>query len=222
MTRAYNYRNLTIRWLGHDGFLLTIPDCTVCIDPFRTATGTPADILLITHEHFDHLSIEDCRKFIGKSTKIICPESCRPALEPHGEVIVVEPGDAINVGTTHIRVLPAYNTNKYRDAAKNIVFHPREDGKAGYLLTMGKTTVYHAGDTDFTPEVSSVRCDIALLPVSGTYVMTAEEAAQAARAIVPKVAIPMHYGSIVGSVEDANKFKELLKDSPISVEILEP
>jgi L-ascorbate metabolism protein UlaG (beta-lactamase superfamily) len=107
--------------------------------------------------------------------------------------------------------VPAYNTNK--------TFHPRNDGKVGYVFTIGGVTYYHAGDTDVIPEMAGLAPDVALLPVSGTYVMTADEAAKAARQIKPKVAVPMHYGAIVGSEADAKKFARLLEGSGIRVVI---
>ena len=119
-----------------------------------------------------------------------------------------KPGDKIEVGDISIELVPAYNLNKFREPGK--VFHPKEDGKAGFVIGMKGLRVYHAGDTDAVPEMKGLKPDIALLPVSGTYVMTPEEAAQAARMVEPKLAIPMHYGAIVGSEQDAHKFKQLV------------
>jgi L-ascorbate metabolism protein UlaG (beta-lactamase superfamily) len=123
------------------------------------------------------------------------------------KVQVIAPGDKTTVKGVTIEAVPAYNVNKVRPNGQP--FHPKADGKVGYIVAIGGRRVYHAGDSDFIPEMSSVACDIALLPVSGTYAMTAEEGAQAANAIKPKVAIPMHYGAIVGNESDAERFMKL-------------
>jgi L-ascorbate metabolism protein UlaG (beta-lactamase superfamily) len=124
----------------------------------------------------------------------------------------VKPGDALEIKGVKIEAVPSYNTNKQ--------FHTKERGWVGYVFTSGGQRIYIAGDTDYIPEMKNIRADIALLPVSGTYVMTADEAAQAALDIKPKVAIPMHYGSIVGAKEDARRFAEKLKGK-IDVVILQ-
>jgi len=114
-----------------------------------------------------------------------------------------------------IEAVPAYNLNKFREPGT--VFHPRAEKRLGFIAALDGTRVYFAGDTDFIPEMKSIKCDIALLPVSGTYVMTAEEAAEAAKAINPKIAVPMHYGAIVGSEADAKKFKSLVKNCQVEI-----
>ena len=116
---------------------------------------------------------------------------------------MVRPGDRLSVGGVGIEAVPAYNLQKS--------FHPREKGWLGFVVEVEGVRIYHAGDTDFIPEMASIRADIALLPVSGTYVMTAEEAVEAAKAIAPKVAIPMHYGAIVGDDGDARDFEAALE-----------
>ena len=133
------------------------------------------------------------------------------------EVKAVKPGDKVVFGDITIEVVPAYNLNKFREPGKP--FHPKEDGKVGFILSIGGVRVYHAGDTDPIPEMRGFKTDVALLPVSGTYVMTPEEAAEATRMIKPKLAIPMHYGAIVGSENDAEKFKQL---AACPVQILKP
>src|SRR5260370_6687198 len=133
------------------------------------------------------------------------------------EVKAVKPGDKVAFGDITVEVVPAYNLNKFREPGKP--FHPKEDGKVGFILSIGGVRVYHAGDTDPIPEMRGFKTDVALLPVSGTYVMTPEEAAEATRMIKPKLAIPMHYGAIVGSESDAEKFKQL---AACPVQILKP
>jgi L-ascorbate metabolism protein UlaG (beta-lactamase superfamily) len=210
---------LKISWLGHDSFKIK-DGKTIIIDPFRIrAIPDKADILLITHEHFDHLSLEDVRKVVTDKTTVLAIPACRSELSKLKvrEVRNVKPGDRVELGDVTVEVVPAYNLNKFREPGR--VFHPKEDGKAGYVITVKGIRVYHAGDTDAIPEMKSLRTDIALLPVSGTYVMTAEEAADAAKMIKPKLAIPMHYGAIVGSEGDAERFKQL---ASCQVQILKP
>jgi L-ascorbate metabolism protein UlaG (beta-lactamase superfamily) len=189
-----------ITWLGHDGFLIKGDGRAIVIDPFQVRQCEPADIILITHEHYDHCSPEDIRKIQKASTVIVTEADSAKKLS--GDVRVVQPGEKVTVSGIPIEAVPAYNTNKS--------FHPKENGWLGFVLTVDGVRIYHGGDTDLIPEMDSVEADIALLPVSGTYVMTAEEAVKAAKAIKPKLAIPMHYGAIVGSVDDARRFSDAL------------
>jgi len=201
-------------WLGHDCFRID-DGKIIYFDPYQLkGSPTPADLVLITHEHFDHLSEADINKISKADTAYVAPENARGKLK--GNVTYVKPGDTVEVAGYKIEAVPSYNVNKFREPGK--VFHPKEYGGVGYIITLSDgTRVYHAGDTDFIPEMKSVKADIALLPVSGTYVMTAEEAAEAAKAISPKLAVPMHFGAIVGSEKDAQRFKEL---AGVPVEIL--
>jgi len=218
------YRDVSIRRTGHDGFRLEKGPVCIYVDPFKLDPSLvkAATAVLITHEHFDHLSIEDLQKVVSPETIIVCHPQSRAALDKikYGEVRVLRPGESTELAGVKVTAVPAYNTNKYRDPVTKLVYHPKEDGKLGYLIDMGGTRIYHAGDTDDIPEMEEIACDVALLPVSGTYVMTAEEAAEAARKIAPKVAIPMHYGSIVGEEADAQTFAKLLEGTGIDVEIL--
>ncbi len=221
----YRYADLTLSWLGHDCFRLEKGPLSIYFDPFRLSDAAvkPASLVLITHEHFDHCSVEDLRKVVTPRTIVVAPHECASALskvEP-AEVLFLKPGEERDVLGLHVRAVPAYNTNKFRDPATKTPYHPQEDGKLGYLVTLGDTSVYHAGDTDLIEEMRSFECEVALLPVSGTYVMTAEEAAEAAKLLKPKVAIPMHYGAIVGSAADAERFKRLLDGTGIEVKVLE-
>lgn len=218
----FTYDGITISWLGHDSFLFEKGPLRIYIDPFKLGEGIkPGTLVLVTHDHFDHCSIEDLRKVVTEKTVLVAPMECASTLskvEP-GELILMEPGETRSVLGVVVTAVPAYNTNKFRDG--KTPFHPKEDGKLGYLFHLGETTFYHAGDTDFIEEMKGLSCDVALLPVSGTYVMTAEEAAEAAKVIRPKVVIPMHYGTIVGGVADAERFRALLDGTGLRVEILE-
>jgi L-ascorbate metabolism protein UlaG (beta-lactamase superfamily) len=214
------YEGLQITWLGHDGFKLK-KGKVVYIDPYQLkSAGEPADVVCVTHEHFDHLSVDDLKKIVTPHTTIVTIAACQePAkgLRPHA-VRVVKPGDRIQVEGIAIEVVAAYNTSKFRAPGKP--FHPQADGKVGFVLGMGGLRIYHAGDTDEIPEMAKVAgVDVAFLPVSGTYVMTPEEAIKACKTIRPKLAVPMHYGAIVGSAADAEAFK---KEAGCRVEVLTP
>ncbi|HUS70104.1 MAG TPA: MBL fold metallo-hydrolase [Anaerolineae bacterium] len=188
-----------ITWLGHDAFQIAASKM-IYVDPFQLAGDLePADVICITHEHYDHCSPEDVDPIRREDTVVVAAESCRGKLE--GDVRFVKAGDKVTIDDLVIEVIPAYNVNKR--------FHPREAGGVGYLLSVDGSRIYHAGDTDPIPEMEGLDVDIALLPVSGVYVATAEEAVEAANKIGPKMVIPMHYGSIVGSRADAERFKEL-------------
>lgn len=188
-----------IEWLGHDAFRINASK-TIYIDPYDIKGGPPTDLILISHEHYDHCSPEDVKKILSPSTVIVTEK--KSAKKLNGEIKVVKPGETLNLKGVTIQVVPAYNLNKK--------FHPQKNEWIGFILEIDGVRIYHAGDTDFIPEMKSIQADIALLPVSGTYVMNAEEAAEAALAISPQIAIPMHYGSVAGSIKDAEIFKTRL------------
>ena len=214
----WTYRDVKVHWLGHDSFVLQ-GSRTVIIDPFKAKGDYKADVLLISHEHFDHLSEDDIKRFSNDSTTIVAPKVCEQQLRGfRAEKALVQPGSRTQVKGLTVEAVPAYNINKFRAPGK--VFHPKEDGRVGYVVTLDGVRFYHAGDSDATPEMKALEVDVAFLPVSGTYVMTPDEAAGAAKAMKTKVAVPMHFGEIVGSRADAEKFKELVGRS-CEVQILE-
>jgi L-ascorbate metabolism protein UlaG (beta-lactamase superfamily) len=207
----FEYRGVKLTWLGHDGFRIQNGQ-VIYIDPYQIEAGGPkADIVLVSHEHDDHCSVDDLKKITGLNTIIVAHAQSKDELAKvkAKEIKIIKPGDKVNVGDIAIEAVPAYNVNKFLKPGK--VFHPKEDGKLGFVVAVKGTRIYHAGDTDHIPEMRNIRTDIALLPVSGTYVMTAQEAAEAAATINPKVAIPMHYGAIVGDARDAETFQKLVK-----------
>lgn len=199
-----------IHWLGHDTFKIT-GEKTIYTDPYKIKKKDVADIILITHDHFDHCVPEDVQKLQGEKTVIVTTADCAKKLS--GNIMVVKPGDKITLQGIDIEAVPAYNTNKD--------FHTKQTGWVGFIFKVGGQRIYLAGDTDHIPEMKTFKdIDIALLPVSGTYVMTAEEAVQAALDIKPKIAIPMHFDAIVGTKKDAERFANALKGK-IEVIILE-
>ncbi len=214
----FEYYGVKLSWLGHDGFRIQNGQ-VVYIDPYQIESGEPkADIVLVSHEHSDHCSVDDLKKIIGPNSVVVAHAQSRSELTKLKvkEIRIVKPGDKITIGDVAIEAVPAYNVNKFREPGK--VFHPKEDGKLGFIVTVKGVRIYHAADTDHIPEMKNIQADVALLPVSGTYVMTAQEAAEAAADINPKIAIPMHYGAIVGSRKDAETFQTLVK---CEVKILE-
>jgi L-ascorbate metabolism protein UlaG (beta-lactamase superfamily) len=208
--------NLDITRIAHDTFRIA-GSKVIYVDPFKVTQNDEADIVLLSHEHFDHLSLEDLNKVIFPGTVIIASPLCKDGLKSVKvkDIHYLDPGGKRTIGAVEINGLPAYNIDKGPEPGRK--FHPPGEKRLGFLIKMDGTTVYHAGDADFIPEMKSIQCDIALLPVSGTYVMTAEEAAQAAAAINPWVAVPMHYGAIVGSEADAHRFKSLVKKCQVEI-----
>ena len=190
---------------------------TVYIDPYQLASKyqkqNDADVVLLTHDHFDHLSIDDLKQIINNNTSILSATECVEKLAglKVKEISGIKPGEKSIIKGLTIEAVPAYNINKK--------FHPKSDGKVGFIIRINEKRIYHAGDADLIPEMESVDPDIALVPVSGTYVMTAEEAAKAVNELIrpKKVVIPMHYNAVVGTEEDAKKFKKLVNVCKVEI-----
>ena len=176
-------------------------------------TSGPADLIVITHAHFDHLSPDDIERVRTPKTVVVAPRDV--AQELSGEVIAVGPGEVLEAAGVHLETVPAYNVVEERLEA-----HPKANGWVGYLLTLGGHAYYHAGDTDHLPELEQIRTEVAFLPIGGTYTMDAREAAGLARVISPELAVPMHYGFVVGSGHDAEEFTRLA--APVEVRTLTP
>ncbi len=206
---------IEIKWLGHASFKIE-KEQKIFIDPFQIRIPEKdADLILITHDHFDHCSIDDIKMLVNKQAVIIASKMCRAKVDNFksdvAKILYFAPGDRAKVNNAEIEAVPAYNINKFR--APGVVFHPKEMNYVGYIIEIDKVRIYHAGDTDFIPEMNNFgKIDIALLPIGGTYTMNVEEAIEAVKTIRPKYAIPMHYGSIVGSDKDAEKFEKLASE----------
>ena len=209
----------SIEWLGHSGFRIDAGVATVYIDPYRIGGGPVADLILVTHGHYDHYSPQDVERISGEHTWLVAPPAVAE-LAP-GRVASIVPGQALELEPlpgVEVAAVAAYNTSKRDEDGRP--FHPRDAGCLGFDMNIRGERLYHAGDTDVIPEMDSVvGVDVALLPVSGTYVMTASEAAEAARRIQPAAAVPMHWGQHIGTRADAEEFAER---APVEVRIMEP
>ena len=188
----------------------------IYIDPFKIDKNyNDADMIFVTHDHYDHYSEEDIDKIKKEDTIIIAPEELLTKLLRKGfrkdSIITVEPNKKYMIQGMKFETIPAYNTNKQ--------FHPKENGWVGYIIEIKGVRYYIAGDTDITEENRRVKCDVAFGPVGGTYTMDFKEAATLVNEIKPKMAIPIHYGDIVGTKQDAIDFSKLLHPE-IKCEIL--
>jgi L-ascorbate metabolism protein UlaG (beta-lactamase superfamily) len=194
----------TLHWLGHDSFRLDGP-AVIYFDPVDLSGKLPvAGLVLVSHEHHDHCSPGDVKKVSGPDTVVLAAASAAAKL-PGART--VKPGDRLSVAGVEVEAVRAYNVNKFR--APGVPFHPREAEHVGYVVTVDGVRVYFAGDTDHIPEMADIACDVALLPVSGTYVMTVEEAAEAARTLSPEIVVPMHFGTGIGTAGDGERFSAL-------------
>lgn len=217
-------QNIDIEWLGHAAFKIKILNKIIYIDPYQlTGKLKEADLILITHSHYDHCSQQDIDKISRDGTIIVCTADCQSKIVRISKKVrlePIEPGMEINLNALKIRAVEAYNLNKK--------FHPKAENWVGYVLIIDNTVIYHAGDTDQIKEMEKLtgyakkgNFFVALLPVGGTYTMDAEEAAKAASIIKPSLAIPVHYGTIIGSRADAEKFVKLCGERGIKAQILE-
>jgi len=200
------FRQSALRWTGDER--------TIYIDPWGTPEDAPpADLILITHAHVDHFQPEEIERLRTAETKLVAPRDVADELT--GDVTAVAPDESHQVAGVSFVTVPAYNTRK-----EALDFHPRANAWVGYVLDIGGVTYYHAGDTDHAPELDQVHTDVALLPIGGHYTMNVEEAAGLARAIGPSLAVPMHYGFVVGSPSDGERFRDAA--APVAVELMEP
>lgn len=221
----FNYKGIVLQRIAHDCFLVSNGKINFYFDPFKIESEElpKAEYIFITHEHFDHFSIDDIKKIVKESSVLFMNEMTKKELGSQltNKVVTIKPGDSIDYNGIHIKGVPAYNINKFRE--QGIVYHPKEDKKLGFIVTFDGIKIYHAGDSDNISEMENLKeenIDILLIPVSGTYVMTPQEASEAAIIINAKVAIPMHYGAIVGSDADAQDFVEKVKKKGLNAVLI--
>lgn len=201
-----------IGWLGQATVRIHHNGKVIYIDPYQLKATDKADLILITHDHNDHLSLPDIAKIAGPETRLVVAAACREKLEQAGykNIQTVSPGSEITVMDLMISAVPAYNITK--------PMHPKNKGYVGYVIDFGGIRVYHTGDTERVPEMKEIRCDIILVPLGQKYTMNSvEDAVEAVTDTGASVAIPIHYGLYEGSVEDAQKFTELLKSKNVTV-----
>ncbi len=195
-----------IHWLGHASFRIQDGSLQIYIDPWKLAANSPkADVILITHAHYDHFSLDDINQLRKDTTLFFAPNDVAPKLKGSKSVL---PDGKYEVGEISLSTVPAYNLGKE--------FHPKKNKWVGYIMTLSSgQRIYHSGDTDAIPEMRSVRTDVALLPCGGTYTMAAKEAGEMANIFKPLLVIPMHWGDIVGSKQDAEEVKRVFKGETI-------
>jgi len=218
-------RGAQIDFLGHSGFLIKNGNGKkIAIDPYNVSDNIEkVDHIFITHSHYDHCSIKDISKLVKEGTVIVTSPDCQSKITKieNVEMQIIEIGDKLEFGNIKVEALPAYNIGKE--------FHPKNEGWLGYLIKINGLIIYHAGDSDKIPEMQNLTGYgkhgvefIALLPVSGKYVMDADEAAEVAGLIKPDLAIPMHYGAgVAGTKEDAERFVKLCENNGLRAQILD-
>ena len=218
-----DFGEVNLKWLGHAGFLVKNHK-VIYIDPFNIKENSEkADIILITHSHYDHCSVADMKNIIKEGTKIVLTADSQSKItrsEVPIDIRIIAPNQELTLGEVKISTIPAYNIDKS--------FHPKEEEWVGYIIKMNDVLIYHAGDTDLIPEMQKLtgynqpdKKFIALLPIGGRFTMDVEEAVEAAKLIKPTLAVPMHYGGIIGNKEDAEEFVRLCKEEGIDAKILE-
>lgn len=188
-----------VTWFRQSSIRIVRDGLEIHVDPWGVRNSGPADFILLTHPHFDNFSEEDIDRLRGPGTVVIAPASMKKQLL--GADHLLRPGDLLHLGGIDLLAVPAYNVGKR--------FHPASSGWLGYVLSVGGTTFYHAGDTDFLPAMRDIRCDVAFLPCNGHYTMGAEDAARAGEACGARVVVPIHWGDGVGTREDAERVGSL-------------
>ena len=205
-----------IRVFTQNSIRISSSSGAIYIDTFKMNEAPhDAAYILITHDHYDHFSPEDIEKVANKNTILVVPEKMRLKADKISGMVkrieTVSPGIKTEIDGLCIETVPSYNILK--------PFHPKSAGWVGYILNIDGERIYIAGDTDLTKEAKEVKCDIALIPIGGTYTMDAKKAAELVNIIKPKTVIPTHYGSIVGTAKDADAFAKLVDES-IDVNII--
>lgn len=207
-----NIEGIEIEFLGHASFII---NNNIFIDPYLIETDKKADLILITHSHYDHCSLDDIKKILKPETLVIAPPDCSSKFSriENLKTKIITPGKKFTSNNLIIEAIPAYNIKK--------PYHPKQNEWVGYIITINNKKIYHAGDTDLIPEMNNLNVDIALLPIGGEYTMNVQQAAEAVSKIKTKVVIPMHYGSKakvqLGSPNCAQEFKDLVKDAQVII-----
>jgi L-ascorbate metabolism protein UlaG (beta-lactamase superfamily) len=208
------FEGATITALGHAGFVIEFAEkkLRIAFDPYDIKEEQPVDYIFVSHQHFDHCDPVSIRKLLKNSTRVIAPACCERELSEFGQQLeLLKDKEKHKLKQCIYWALPAYNVNKFR--TPNEVFHPKDMGGVGFVVEVDGFRMYHAGDTDRIPEMDGLKkLDLAFLPISGTFVMTLEEAIEAAQVLKPKMVIPMHFGKLLGSVGDANRYHNMLRD----------
>ena len=217
----FEYEGIKIHWLGHDAFWIEAKGKNIYIDPYKLGKSNlpPADVVISSHEHFDHCNPEAINMVASDDTILIGPKSCQETLNKEigkkKEVLELNPGEHLDLEYFKVTAIPAYNTHRFRDPETQTPFHPKSSGHIGPILNIDGVRIYHAGDADKIPEMENLKPTIALIPVSGTYVMDVEEAVEAAKLIKADITIPMHVGRGIGELSFVDDFKKLLPDMEI-------
>jgi L-ascorbate metabolism protein UlaG (beta-lactamase superfamily) len=186
-----------VQWIGHASFRIAGDAGVVYIDPWKVKDAPhDADVVVVSHSHYDHMSAGDIAKVSKDGTTVIAPRDTAAQL---AGARAVTPGDTVTVHDVTVEAVASYNVGK--------AFHPKGNQWIGAVITLDGKRIYYAGDTDVIPEMSDLKdVDLALLPVGGTYTTDAAEAARACQAIGCAAAVPYHWGDIVGSAADAQAF----------------
>jgi L-ascorbate metabolism protein UlaG (beta-lactamase superfamily) len=205
-----------LTWYRQSAYRYEAGGRTIYIDPWGLPDDSPeADAVFITHAHQDHFNEEDLNKVRTERTRIVAPRDVAADCGLLGDIVAIGPGDDVEAAGVSGQAVPAYNIVDER-----LDKHPKEKDWVGYVLTLGGRTMYFAGDTDHVPDLNSVKAQVAFVPIGGTYTMDADEAAGLIREIRPEIAVPCHYGFVVGPPSVAERFREAC--DPIEVQVLEP
>ncbi|MBN2297819.1 MAG: MBL fold metallo-hydrolase [Deltaproteobacteria bacterium] len=195
-----------VMWLGHASIMVRTEKTVLYIDPWKIGKNMPsADIILITHDHYDHYSRDDVNLLKTDRTRVVAPMSSDVVTD------LIMPGQSLALDDVIVEAIPAYNIDKE--------FHPKKNNWVGYVVNILGKRVYHTGDTDHIPEMKGLKVDVALIPVGGVYTMTADDAGRALGDIQADHAIPIHFGDIVGTRKDAVRLSET---ASCTVHILRP
>ena len=187
-------------------------DRIIYFDPYKIEDDiNDADIIFITHDHYDHMDIESIKRILNDNTIVVAPKSMEEVVRniKFKDYVFLNPNDEIKIDDYSIKAIPAYNNNKS--------FHPRNNNWLGYIVTINNVSYYIAGDTDKTIDNEKVKCDVAFIPIGGHFTMDVNEATELIKIINPKIVVPIHYGSIIGDIKDGKRLKELLSNTNIEV-----